>query len=311
MTPIENRLRPFFLSILLPFFLAACVSDGGGTVGGTFSLKHYAETISIGHKNPWAYAEVSSPVRMGKSAQRFELRHGDCGGDADWNDCNTDRGRTEKIVVSQFDKIGQESWYGFSLYIDENLADIWPSNVTIFQWKATKWREPLANLGLHKGHLTLNMSSIQRDRCMIMPLYKMRNRWTDFVFHTRWSSSGGVIEFWIDGEKNRHPCSLDGRVISSKIPGGKKILPHWGLYQSYVSRWLAQKSRKPVVSKGWSDLHKDSGHVNQSIVNDPFKHDWGVELPTQVVYYDELRIGESRQAVDVRLIEARGEAPID
>ena len=295
--------------------VSACATDGGpgigGTVGGTYSLKHYSEEIAIGHKNPWGQREVANPVRAGKTAQRFELRHGDCGGDAEWNDCTNDRGRTEKIVTSQFDRIGQESWYGFSIYVDESLVDLWPSSVDIFQWKATKWRDPLAYLGLHKGHLTLNMVSIGRDRCPIMPLYAMRNTWTDFVFHTRWSATDGVIELWVNDEKYRNPCSLNGRVISPKIPGGRKVLPHWGIYQSYVSRWLAQKSTRKVDVPGWSDVHADSKHTVKSVTNTPFRFDWGVELPTQIVHYDEIRIGDSREAVDIRMIEARGEPPID
>ena len=29
--------------------------------------------------------------------------------------------------------------------------------------------------------------------------------------------------------------------------------------------------------------------------------DWGVKLPTQVVYYDEIRIGPTRESVDINL----------
>ncbi len=61
----------------------------------------------------------------------------------------------------------------------------------------------------------------------------------------------------------------------------------------------------------WVDLHRDSGRRTVSITNTPFKYDWGVEVPTTIAYFDEIRIGPTRESVDIRMIEARGERPLD
>jgi hypothetical protein len=34
----------------------------------------------------------------------------------------------------------------------------------------------------------------------------------------------------------------------------------------------------------------------------PFEIDWGIKVPKQVVYFDEMRIGNSRKEVDINLI---------
>ena len=41
--------------------------------------------------------------------------------------------------------------------------------------------------------------------------------------------------------------------------------------------------------------------TTDSVTNKPWEFDWGVKLPTQVVYYDEVRIGSSREEVDFNL----------
>ena len=282
----------------------------------TSTCRHYAHNIDIAAKKPWSIQDVTAPepVRAGKKATRFELRHGDCGGDGMWDDCTGDRGRVEKIVTNDFDRVGQESWYGFSVYVPDQLKDIDPAGTDIFQWKVVGWRDPLAYLGLWRGHLTFNMGAVQRERCGIMPLYEMRNKWTDFVFHVKWSrDDDGVVEFWINGSQERHKCSFNGINTPSNVSGA--LHPHWGIYQFYVSRWLVRNAHdrgdlvRTLVASPWIDLQNNK--KVSSYTATPFKYDWGVELPTAIVYYDEVRMGSSRAAVDIRMIEAAGGAPID
>jgi len=49
---------------------------------------------------PHGYQIVNAPVRAGQESQRFEVRPGDCGKSKTWNDCETDRERSE-IALSQ------------------------------------------------------------------------------------------------------------------------------------------------------------------------------------------------------------------
>ncbi len=228
-----------FLAILT-VAVSGCQTIEASKSGGPYGLKNRSSTITIASNKPWNYAEVSKPepVRAGEMSERFELRHGDCGGDAEWNDCTNVRGRTEKIVTDTYDRIGQESWYGFSIYLDGNSQDIDPAKTHLFQWKATKWRDPLATLSLWRDHLVLSMQSIDRDKCTISHLYNLSDKWMDFVVHTKWTTgSDGLFEIFINGDEVRHDCSVTGRTVASGPFG--KVLPHWGMNESYISRWLA------------------------------------------------------------------------
>lgn len=69
-----------------------------------------------------------------------------------------------------------------------------------------------------------------------------------------------------------------------------------------------------VAAKAFNDQHSVSTggtQTSRSATSEPFSYDWGVELPTQIVFYDEMRYGSSREQVDVRMIEARSGKPVD
>ena len=83
-----------------------------------------------------------------------------------------------------------------------------------------------------------------------------------------------------------------------------KINFRYGIYNSYVSKWLNDNKTKDVDTKGWSHLHPESGMIVNSVTNKPWEFDWGVRLPTQIVYYDEVRVGSTRADVDINMNEA-------
>ena len=85
----------------------------------------------------------------------------------------------------------------------------------------------------------------------------------------------------------------------------------WGIYNAYVSRWLNEHKTTDVTGKGYSDVHADSGATSNSVTNKPWELDWGVKFPTQVVFFDEIRLGKTREEVDIRMIEAAGGMAVD
>ena len=45
----------------------------------------------------------------------------------------------------------------------------------------------------------------------------------------------------------------------------------------------------------------------KTITGSPFDYDWGIKLPTQVIYFDEMRVGSTKEEVDVSL----NDEPVD
>ena len=101
----------------------------------------------------------------------------------------------------------------------------------------------------------------------------------------------------------RHPILTEFVHRESGEGNNDEIYLKYGIYNSYVSNWLYENKTKEVQVKGWDDAHeKNTGFVISSKTNDPFSIDWGVEIPKQVIYFDEIRLGNSREEVDVTAI---------
>lgn len=292
------RLRSFVYSIAI-WALAGCVSSGVDGLNG-------AEVNDTSGNQPYSISTSSDHARVGDTSQRFELRHGDCRG----YDCDNDRQRIELVQPYQAENtsVGETIWYGWSIYLPEDFQDISPANTLMGQVKLQGWRGPMWSLEVKRGALSLvieNAPNLGTD-CPVVWLSNMRGRWTDIVVKADYRlrpQESRSLEFWVNGQRSR--CGWSGPLISQAmldLSTTDRLSFRYGIYNSYVSRWLSRNATRRVTADQFVDLHEDSGHITRSPSNTPFLYDWGVELPTFVAYYDEVRVGSSREAVDVRMI---------
>ncbi|WP_340252503.1 heparin lyase I family protein [Roseobacter sp. HKCC-CH-9208] len=292
------RLRSFVCSIAI-WALAGCVSSGVDGLNG-------AEVNEISGNQPYSISTSSDHARVGDTSQRFELRHGDCRG----YDCDNDRQRIELLQSYQAENtsVGETIWYGWSIYLPEDFQDISPANTLMGQVKLKDWRGPMWSLEIKRGALSLVIENAPNfgTYCPVVWLSQMRGRWTDIVVKADYRlrpQESRSLEFWVNGQRSR--CGWSGPLISQEmldLSTTDRLSFRYGIYNSYVSRWLSRNATRRVTADQFVDLHEDSGHIARSPSNTPFLYDWGVELPTFVAYYDEVRVGSSREAVDVRMI---------
>jgi hypothetical protein len=177
--------------------------------------------------------------------------------------------RTEIVPDDQTFNVGDEVWYGFSIYLpDEYVADsVWEITA---QWHGRPdfdigedWRNP--PLALHSADGAWRVSNLWdskpntfesgekvydgSDSFELGP-YET-GRWTDWVFHLRWSyEADGLLQIWQDGE------------LVVDRPGPNTFNDQEGPYF------------KMGIYKGWSNPE------NQGVVD------------TRLLFHDELRIGD-------------------
>jgi Polysaccharide lyase len=301
-----------FLGIILLLFSISIVPFEPAHAKG----KSMAKAVKQGYPNPrtkWGYKKVRGHVRAGKRSERFELRHGDCGSDDGWSDCENDRQRIERAEKpkDRMQRVGKASWYGWSMFLNPDFRDIDPANTTLGQLKMTGWREPIWFLNARGGGLRMMFANARE--CRIGSIANWRGRWVDIVLFADYSyASNGRETFavWVNGKK---VCSKNKPLVTQEMVSKSKGTTYikYGVYNSYVSKWLNRNKTKKVQATGFSDKHNKSGLVITSATKTPFAYDWGVKLPTQVVFYDEMRYGIARQDVDIRLLEAAGARPVD
>ena len=230
------------------------------------------DTVRSLNDTSHGYELVSSPLRAGEIAQRFEVRPGDCGRSYDWDDCANNRERSELIVREKI-LPGTVRWISFSIYLPNDFYSSPHVKTSIGQIHQTGGPAGTAG-GLPsfplllqidvKGnrvdaciHILTGPEDNIRDVCRNLPLSTvnaMRGRWADVMIHLH-SRESGLLEIYLDGERK---ATSTGFIRFRPQDYHVK----YGLYRSFVSRH-------------------------------------GGPMPTQLAFYDEVRIGNNRTSVEV------------
>ena len=250
---------------------------------------------------PYQLTTSTEQVREGLTSQRFELRHGDCGGD----DCDRDRQRIQ--VLDDSVQVGEQAWYGWSVYLDENFPSFGFRTVSmIAEAKLPKWGPPLWEIGTEGNQVKFRHSprgAYDPIDCRTGSIDSMRGKWTDMVVFADYSTEytgQHTVKIWING---RLMCTAQQPLITEKmleVTGGKHTQFRYGLYNAYFSRWLNRNKTKEVDVTPYNDIDVNGVGSTMSITARPFEVDWGVEIPPSIAYYDVVKIGETREEVDIR-----------
>jgi len=205
-------------------------------------------------------------VKSGNFSQRFELRHNECGYyNKGWNDCNTDRSRSEVTVLKDI-PVNSTRFIRYNLYLPEDfetskyvrttLGQVhqrggpvrtvggYPSMPPLLQFNA---RGKNYNLCWH----TKINEKISCKTYKIMSISDLKGKWTEILIELNTSPKNGYAKIFVNGELK---VSID-EPLFEHIP--KEFYFKYGIYNSFVSR-----------NKG--------------------------PMPTQVVYYDEVQIVNSK-----------------
>ena len=75
-----------------------------------------------------------------------------------------------------------------------------------------------------------------------------------------------------------------------------KLTFRYGIYRPNVGKWLKNNN------KNWKQKkikYFDDPDGGETVITHPFKIDWEVKIPTATIYYDEIRVGETKDEVDI------------
>ena len=231
----------------------------------------------MGKKNySFQYINDKTNARAGKYYQRFEVREGDCFKDEDgWNDCTTDRERVE-LTADPFQPPSNNQCYAYSLMLSEDFIDVAPTNTDLGQIhqiggpsgekEGLTSFPPLIQIGAHHGSLFFGWHELSGTADDVIDIKR------DFKLKSLDQMKGvwTDISFCLDFKNNRMDAWIDGKkkveILKSPISfKPKKIYFKHCIYRSFISKF--------------------------KIING--------EMRTQIVFYDELRRGNSIKKVDI------------
>ena len=232
------------------------------------------------HDHNFQYIKDKKKARAGKYYQRFELRDGDCFGDDDggWSDCDTDRERVE-FSTRPRQPITKNQCYGYSLMLSKDFIDTHPTNVTLGQVhqhggpkdtaEGLASFPPLIQIDAREGSLYFNWHELSGSATNVIDKSRYHKLKSLEDMKGVWTD----ISFCLDFKNKRMDAWVDGikKVEILKSPiffKPEAIYFKHGIYRSFISKYKARNNGK---------------------------------MPTQIVFYDEIRRGNSIEKVDVNI----------
>ena len=199
------------------------------------------------------------PVRSGEKSIRFELRAGDCGKDKDggWSDCKKNRERHELSARYRVSK--GERWYAWSIFMPEDFKNVDPVSVILGQFHQEKKHVIWMFKNKRGGYWIENyVPEYTVENKQILSKEELLGKWNDILVNVKWShKDDGFLKLWAN----------DKLVYDFKGPTkskGVKTYFKFGIYRSKVS-FYKQRFKK--------------------------------DIPTQVIYFDEVRVGKKKDDV--------------
>ncbi len=234
---------------------------------------------------PWMIQEVSSNVRHGDSALRFELRKDSCGAtkndvanNTSW-DCGQDSERNELLPANDNTQIGFRGnvWQTLSFYVEEipyeeGHNSIWQIHndgdwAPMFNWSIesdglyTQRRTACNDPKIYKkygakGNEGCSANWKENTNEKVLDISELFNQWNDVVMNINYTTKdSGFLKLWINGKLVYH---YQGSIIP---PAGKKK----GTWSNYSTMQFGIYR---------TDYHNTRG--------------------TQVSYYDEIRFAKKK-----------------
>ena len=282
---IKGKFDDYFqLFITLSDDTSSMSSDGLTMTASRYS-GYGSHSNSYGHKmKNFQLVTNSTKARRGEKYQRFEVGDGDCFGDDKWNDCETDRERVEftsSLATTNQQPTGNQC-FAFSIMLDDSFQSASPANTSLGQihqkggpkgsMEGMNSNPPLIQFDVKNDYYELNWHVLSgsvnnvNDQSVFYKLISiadMKGKWSDISFCIDFANKN--ISVWVNGDKK---VNIDKAPINAKLIPSAIYFKH-GIYRSFISKYKA-------------------------------RHGTDV-MPTQIVYYDEVRRGSSINEVDFNI----------
>lgn len=261
-------------TIVLTTSLSGCVTTA--TSAGPVEQKYNIGGIEFNRSlsnTPWGFQFTNEQVRAGNQSQRFEVRPGDCGEDPanNWSDCENDRERSELAGASW--RPGADRWLAASVFIPNDFPRI-PDRIGGGIFQIHQVGGPRGTyLGMESRPNIANISII--------------NGWLIGQVHHTYGSFTDVKE-----------ATTDIRLMPVSEMRGKwtDLMINFDTVNQNIAFYI---NGQLVKESGKFTEFVPEFYVFKYGMYSAFMKHRGIQLPTRIIYFDEVRVGNSRKAVEI------------
>ena len=254
--------------------ISTAVSSSYGQARGNFGeFKRSLNTKSYG------YRLIKDPTSTGSNrvVEAFEVRNGDCGYHEKWNDCLTDRERSELSQVNKDTQAGDEYWYGWYIYFPHDFINLAPAKVSLGQFHQDESHPAWMFEHTINGYFLVNqLAADSNEKSELIPETNLRGHWHKIEIQVVWQNNEqGQFNVWVNGESK---VKYTGPTMDAK-----RVYFKYGLYRAFVSRYQSSGRTGVNTRKNINTSEKPS-----------------VLTPSQKVYFSNVKRASTRNDLKIK-----------
>jgi len=278
-------------------------------------------------KSDIRWSENDEPVRAGEKSIRFNIGRGEnrceqwaCSKGYDMVTLDDGRPKRSDELSDTLDILWEKDfWYAFSLYVPKDFQDTfdetraWDDGNSRDEKNVLKGRVYLFDISAvtqqcFDGVDNISIAEVTFDDGQLIVSYfggngwfkyiktidEMRGKWTDFLININYDLEDGYIYFYIDGEEVHAKDHNAGKYDEGPdwYDPGDIYEPDNYFFEAYEDFWEEGDSS---VDECDYLIYTKFGASRPSVNNVSWKKD----IKPITLYYDEVRIGNSREEVDI------------
>ena len=262
---IRGLVGSWFMKKILGIIVLSLLLSGNvysfGLPKDVGSGNSYKKSLEVGFKKHGVKIvdkKDGYPVRNGEQAVRFEVRLGDCGKDKLPGKWNDCKNDRQRHELSGKYFKG-EIWIAYSIYLPDDFKSVFPAKLALGQVHQ-KNRPPSLMFQLRDDGYFVDRQMRGRtfEKKKLLDFQSMKGKWNDILIHANFTKDqDGFYKIWANNELKYKYSGITSE--------GKPNFFKFGVYQSFLKRYSWRKDNQ--------------------------------RFPTQIVFYDEIRVGKSREDV--------------
>ncbi len=220
----------------------------------------------------YGYRIVNDPTNKGPSSvvEAFEVRSGDCSYHEKWNDCLTDRERSELSQVEKDTVTGDKYWYSWYIFFPHDFINLSPAKVVLGQFHQDQSHPAWMFQHTVNGYSLVNQLEGNHKDHELISEASLRGQWHKIVIQVIWQNNQqGQFNVWVNGKSK---VKYTGPTMDAS-----RVYFKYGLYRAFISRYQFSGRTGINTRKGFN--------ISENL---------NILTPTQKVYFSNVKRANTR-----------------